>query len=282
MKPISLLTVLLFLYLCIDAQSSSTIYFPRAVNPKSSSLKQYGITHELIYRFKAENKMDTDSTLAESLYYDSTGKLIERRIFSTLKPYAGTSVYFYNADNKLIKEVSYYDTAKTCIKSIFEAFYDSNTVSNYSYNKDTTHVTIQKEIYNEKKQLIIEWTKLGNNPSYISRRHFYNERGWLVKTDAYDTKGKNIYSYNNEYDDSTHTESLYLVNGHGKNLMEQYRYNEKKLLIQTVYYHKDNPNSPALKHDVTDKYIYLSNGLLFSTSIYTDAVLDNVSKHYYY
>jgi len=281
MKPISLLTLLLFLYLSIAAQNTTTIYLPKAVYPKSSTLKQYGITRELIYRYKANNA-EPDSTLAESLYYDSTGKLIERRIFSTLKPYAGTSVYFYNADNKLIKEINYYDTAKTSIKWSYAVFYESNAVSKYNYSKDTTRVTVQKEIYNEKKQLIIEWTKLDNNSAYISRRHFYNERGWLAKTDAYDAKGKHIYSYKNEYDESTHTESLYLKNGNGKNLDEQFIYNDNKQLIQHVNYHKNNPNYKRLQHDVTDNYIYLSNGLLFSVSIYTDAVLDSFTKHFYF
>ncbi len=297
MKPISLLSFLLLLFVSSFTQTKTTIYFSHELQNETEKIKEYKINRELVYKYRADRKgRAKDSALLQCIYYDSTGQIIESRIFSStyqlvktnpisqIRLLAITAVNYYNKAEQLVRRINYQDTSKTKIRDIYEFEYDNsgNAITRYIYTQDTTHVIVEKRVYNEKKQVITEWDKIDTNAFYMAMRFFYDAKGRLERKDAFDAKGKPFYSYNYAYNDSLHTESIYLENRKKKNLAEENVYNEKHQMMQMSAFHKDNPNYKNFDYDTIDKFEYLSNGLIFSAHLFVDKKIDSFTKHFYF
>lgn len=287
MKKVFLLFDLLLILTSLSAQVSFPFYVTNSFPGKDSVIKKYSIKKELVYRYELNSKGKIiDSALSDQINYAATGKPTEHlKLFYTksLKVFTNSSVFFYNTDLKVSKTISYYDSTKKRVRSIEEFTYDSsgNNIFYYDFAVDTSHLRIEKNVYNSKNQLKILWTKLDTAAFYISRRYNYNDRGNLTRLEAYQSNGKPFYNYLYEYDDSLHTQSIYLDNHHGIYLMNEYKFNDFNQLMQIKWFVKNNPNYQNLFHDKVCNIEYSTNGLVISEYMLIDNKLNSMIRHFY-
>lgn len=284
------LLLLFFTQLFISDTFSQTgnTTFGFSSNPKEI-IKANNIIREEVYSYNFNKSGVKDSTLTNTYYYDTLGDLIEEKL-AKIKKYDESITKYensYNSSGKLRRQIV--DKQSLKMATIYEYEYDSlgNEVNKYDYNKDTTRLTIEQKIYDDKNQVIQLQTKINNNDFYVSRKYYYNTNNELSKVDAFDTKGESIYSYIYEYDNTQNKKTVYLENGDGKKRTGEYFYNNDKQCVKVNSTFKSATfiSSTSTEYDnfnqVTEN-IYNSDKTIFESNVYLDSKKVQLNRHFYF
>jgi hypothetical protein len=176
------------------------------------------IRHESVYAFIFKKKGIKDSTLTESLDFDSSGYMI-RWIKGQLLPDTTRFTYEFNPDHSLHRIITQYSYYLRPV-SIEEYKYDSagNAKTIYTYDPDTVSTKTQKRVFNEKKQLICTYIRFGSGNFNLETRRYYSEDGSSAKTEIYDPKGQLDYAYVFNLDTVANKKTVYKEDKEGKRL----------------------------------------------------------------
>lgn len=257
-------------------------------NPKEI-IKANNIIREEVYSYNFNKSGVKDSTLTNTYYYDTLGDLIEEKL-AKIKNYDESITKYensYNSSGKLRRQIV--DKQSLKMVTIYEYEYDSlgNEVNKYDYNKDTTRLTIEQKIYNDKNQVIQLQTKINNNDFYLSRKYYYNTNNELSKVDAFDSKGESIYSYIYEYDNTQNKKTVYLENGDGKKRTGEYFYNNDKQCVKVNSTFKSTTfiSSTSTEYDNFNQMtenIYNHDKTIFESNVYLDGKKVQMNRHFYF
>lgn len=284
-KYISLFLVLL---ICLDSfsQNGNLTYF--SGDNQKAIIKINKIRTTEIYNYTFKKDLIKDSTLIKTLYYDSIGDLV-KVILPRVKKYKEAVTeyqYLYNGNGFIKNKIE--NNLGLDIVTINEFDYDSlgNEIYKYDFNKDTTRLTIEQKIYNDKNQVKEISIKINNNEPYISRRYFYNIENNVIKIEGLDRMGETIFSILYEYDKSMNKKSEYSENGEGKKLEGEYFYNSENQCIKINSIHKNvvSMNSESTNYErlkkVTENKYNLDKSLS-ETNIYLNGRRYQTTKYFY-
>lgn len=267
---------------------SGNISFGFISNPKEI-IKANNIIKEEVYSYNFANSGIKDSTLTNTYYYDILGDLVEEKL-AKIKNYDESITKYensYYSSGKLRRQII--DKQSLKMVTIYEFEYDSlgNEVNKYDYNKDTTRLTIEQKIYNEKNQVIQLQTKINNNDFYVSRKYYYNTNNELSKVDAFDSKGELIYSYIYEYDNAQNKKTVYLENSDGRKRTGEYFYNNDKQCVKVNSTLKRTTfiSSTSTEYDnfnqITEN-IYNTDKTIYESNVYLDGKKVQMNRHFYF
>jgi hypothetical protein len=287
MKQLLLFSFVLLFFSDTFSQSGN-ITFGFSLNPKEI-IKANKFIKEEVYSYNFNKSGVKDSSLTNTYYYDALGDLIEDKL-AKIKNYDESITKYensYNSSGKLRRQIV--DKQSLKIVTIYEYDYDSlgNEVNKYDYNKDTTRLTIEQKIYNEKNQVVQLQTKINNNDFYISRKYYYNDNNELSKVDAFDNKGELIYAYIYEYDNTQNKKTVYLENGDGRKKTGEYFYNNDKQCVKVNSTIKSarSISSTSIEYDnfnqVTEN-IYNQDKTIFESNVYLDGKKVQMNRHFYF
>ncbi|HWI92116.1 MAG TPA: hypothetical protein VNT20_12620 [Flavisolibacter sp.] len=279
--------LILFIFSCTNIYGISQSLFNG--ENKKEIIRGNKITKERIYNYAFHRDQIIDSTIAVSYTYDMNGDITEEKDEKTknTRETIIKNAYWYNSKNRLIKQISEVPTA--AMVSVYEYEYDSlgNEITKYDYNKDTTRLTIEQKVYNDKNQLAELWIKIDASELYNSRRYFYNENGELSRIDCYNRKGQNIYSYSYEDDKLSRKKTLFLENEDGKKVQVVCEYNPDNLPVKI--YNTTNRlvdlNSTSQTFDNFDQvteYTYNQDNTIFQVIVYLNGKKVKLQRHYYF
>ena len=288
-----LLLFTLGLLFCLNAFSQiEDKYFGTSENQRKI-IKSNKIIEEKVYSYTFNKKGIMDSALINTYSYDTSGYLIYEKI-SNIKNYEESTTNYtntYNALGKLTKQISdkrVVGKSNLEIVSVNEYEYDSsgNEVYKYFYNKDTSRLTIEHEMYNDKNQIIQLQTKINNDDFYISRVYDYNADNDLSKVEAFDNKKKVIYSYVYEYDKVLNKKTEYLDNSAGKNKLGEYFYNTNQQCIKENSRYKSTTLTlgalESYDYLKTTENIYNQDKTLFESNVYLDGKKVQMNRYFYF
>lgn len=288
-----LLLFTLGLLFCLNAFSQiEDKYFGTSENQRKI-IKSNKIIEEKVYSYTFNKKGIMDSALINTYSYDTSGYLIYEKI-SNIKNYEESTTNYtntYNALGKLSKQISdkrVVGKSNLEIVSVNEYEYDSsgNEVYKYFYNKDTSRLTIEHEMYNDKNQIIQLQTKINNDDFYISRVYDYNADNDLSKVEAFDNKKKVIYSYVYEYDKVLNKKTEYLDNSAGKNKLGEYFYNTNQQCIKENSRYKSTTLTlgalESYDYLKTTENIYNQDKTLFESNVYLDGKKVQMNRYFYF
>lgn len=279
----------IFLFcLIVYVSGASQSLFPGKENGKEV-IRNNKIAREIVFNYTFRKDKIVDSAIDATFLYDSKGDLIEEKKEKTrnTRETVTKNTYLYNAENKLIKQITEIPTAD--MVSNYEYEYDSlgNEITKYVYNRDTSRLTVEQKVYNTKNQVLELWMKINASESFYSRRYSYNENGELTQIDAYNPKGENIYSYIYENDKTLNKKTLYLKNEDGKRVQDVCIYNTDSLPIK--FFHTSRrqvyltSSSQELENfEQATEYVYNPDKTVFQTISYLDGKKIKIQKHYYF
>src|SRR5215831_6469058 len=188
------LATILFLSLVSPCLSQSM----KVINSGSSTNKPNVIARnriqtEAIYEYSSRKK-NADSSLLTMIYYDTAGREMLIRRYEDGQVLITEDTLAYDKEN-LVLDFLFSPPSKTWSSKEYK--YDSagNEILKTSYTWDTLNVTVERKVYNEKKQLTTLYYKTGRESDfYLYKKYFYNDGGNLIKRESYDKKGELIYS----------------------------------------------------------------------------------------
>lgn len=284
----------LFLALLLSGSAftqTRNAFFYDNIQNREAVIRQNNITKELIYDYTFNKKGIKDSALASAITFDTRGNIIEELVYNDKKEITRKDVYQYHIQNLLSKKTSTM-TGRFKLETIDEYDYDStgNERTYYSYNSDTTSLTIEQKNYNEKNQVTELVIKINDNVPYVSRRYHYDEKGELLKAESLDQQGSWMYSTLYEYNSTGNKKSVYTENSDGKKLTQELFFNSigqcmKKIrpAKQPMAYQDDNSIS-KLEFKIlqsVDEYTYNADGTLFEWTVKVDNKIKQIRRHYY-
>ena len=290
MKQLILFTLGQLFFVNAFSQIENT-YFGFRKNLKEI-IKRNKIIQEKVYSYTFNKSGVKDSSLINTYSYDTLGNFVYEKI-AKIKNYEESVTNYsniYNTWGKLSKQIT---DRRVIEKRSFEIYnidefeYDSsgNEVHSYHYNKDTTRLTIEHKIYNNKNQIVQLQTKINNNDSYISRVYYYNSNNDLSKIESFDNKGKIIFSYIYEYDKVLNKRTEYLENLDGKIMEGEYFYNVDMQCIKENGKFKSTTLTygELINYDYfkTVENIYNQDKTLFESNVYLDGKKVQMNRHFY-
>lgn len=223
-----------------------------------------------------------DSTPLLFRRFDSTGRLLKESTFAD-RELTRDDTFMFNDKGQLVRKLSYHYSDKSWNNDVFE--YDSagNEVFHITYDKDSSYVTAERKLYNEKNQLEELRYKLNNADFYLYRKYSYNEMGKLERRESFNRNGESMYSDLYEYDNRGNLISMYLENENGKARSEDRSYNKLNQLIKIQYL--------STRTIVSGPVLNLSDGSSRTYSYYPDGTVyqftgnsydtKTVERHYY-
>lgn len=287
MKQLLLLFFVQLFFSEMFSQTGNTTF--GFISNSKEIIKINKITKEQVYSYNFSNSGVKDSTLTNTYFYDTSGDLVEEKL-AKIKNYDESITKYENSyypSGKLHRQI----VNKLSLKmvTIYEFEYDSlgNEVNKYDYNEDTTRLTIEQKIYNDKNQVIQLQTKVNNNDFYVSRKYYYNTNNELSKVDAFDKKGELIYSYIYEYDNAQNKKTVYHENGDGRKKTGEYFYNNDKqcVKINSTFKSPTFISSTSTEYDsfnqVTEN-IYNPDKTIFESNVYLDGKKVQMNRHFYF
>ena len=287
MKQLLLLFFLQSFFYNTFSQNGNTT-FGFSSNPKEI-IKENNIIKEEVYSYNFNKNGVKDSTLTNTYYYDTLGDLIEEKL-AKIKNYDESITKYENSyytSGKLHRQIV--DMQSLNMVTIYEYEYDSlgNEVNKYDYDKDTTRLTIEQKIYNDKNQVVQLLTKLNNNDFYISRKYYYNSNNELSKVDAFDRKGELIYSYIYVYDNTQNKKTAYLENEDGRKKTDEYFYNNNKqcIKVNSTYKRETFISSTSNEYDNFNQLtenIYNQDKTIFESNVCLDGKKVQMNRHFYF
>ncbi len=284
-KNISLLLALL-LYLDSFSQNGNLTFFSGENQKEVIKLNKIRKTEIYDYSFKKD--LLKDSTLIKTLYYDSLGDLV-KVVLPKVKNYKEAITeyqYIYNRKGYIKNKIE--NNLGLDMVTINEFDYDSlgNEIYKYDFNKDTTRLTIEQKIYNEKNQVKEISIKINNSEPYITRRFFYNTANQINKIEGLDRMGGIMFSTIYEYDKSLNKKSEYSENGEGKKLDGEYFYNSDNqcVKINSTYKNATSMSSDSRSYEKMKKVTenkYNLDKSLSETNIYLDGKRYQTNRYFY-
>jgi hypothetical protein len=280
MKKTGLIAVALLLFIGVSAQSGSTAYF--VTNP-AEVIHVNKITKEEVYSYTFNKKGIRDSSLYRVCYYDNAGNKVQDIWGKSVSKYSNA----YDSSGRLQRQVQSREDLKFITISEYEYDQFGNELTKYHYNKDTTSLTVEQKVYNDKKQLVQLWTTINNRPQYLSRLYYYNSDNELIKTEALDQRGKVIYSYIYEYDKAQNKKTTYLENSDGRRTTEVSFYNTDKqpVKIYDTYKRPVSINAESVQFaefDQRTENIYNPDKTVFESNVYVEGKKVQMRRHYYF
>lgn len=284
-KNISLLLALL---LCLESFSQNgNLTFFSGENQKEV-IKLNKIRKTQIYDYSFKKGLIKDSTLIKTLYYDSLGDLV-KVVLPKVKNYKEAVTeyqYIYNDKGYIKNKIE--NNLGLDMVTINEFDYDSlgNEIYKYDFNKDTTRLTIEQKIYNEKNQVKEISIKINNSEPYITRRFFYNTENQINKIEGLDRMGGIMFSTIYEYDKSLNKKSEYSENGEGKKLDGEYFYNSDNqcVKINSTYKNVTSMSSESTSYEKMKKVIenkYNLDKSLSEANIYLNGKRYQTNRYFY-
>lgn len=292
MKQLLLFALGLIFSINVFSQKGN-VTFSFILNPKQI-INANKIIKEEVYLYTFNKKGIKDSSLTNTYYYDSIGDLIEEKKAKTKNlnaPFFDASIIeytnTYNSLGKLRRQIMNNQGLKMITIDEFEYDSSGNEINKYEYNKDTTRLTIERKIYNEKNQVIELQTKVDNFDFYISRKYYYSPGNDLIKTEALNAKGEIIYSYIYEYDKTIHKKTDYLENSEGRKKTDEYFYNDDQQCVKVNRTFKSTAfiSSEYTEYDSfnqTTENIYNPDKTLFESDVYLDGKKTQMIRHFYF
>jgi hypothetical protein len=245
------------------------------------------ILKEEVYIYTFNKKGIKDSALAVSYKYDTLGDLLEQKAASLMAPIRMSKKfsYSYYPSGQLRRIVE--DNGNKI--TIHEYEYDSvgNEIFKYEYDKDTTTLTTELKVFNEKKQVVQLLTRFNNGPYKLSRRYFYNGDGDLWRIEAVDHEEKLQYVDSYDYDKSLNKKISYLENTQGKNKVKEYIYNKDQLCLREIGTHKSVSgfSGGSMQYDMSEEVIeniYAANKVVLESNVYLDGKKVQMVRHFYF
>jgi hypothetical protein len=246
------------------------------------------IKYEWIYSYTFNKKKIKDSSCIAFLEFDSLGNIIKRTEYVDNKKDSTKIKYEYNTDHSVHRKLINYTFPRTDLE-IREYRYDSagNKDIVYYYNVDTTYMNVEKNIYNEKNQLILYYSGSNEN-AHLREKRSYSEDGNMSVKEVYDRKGKLIGYYAFEYDKNANKKTVYSEDVKGKHWWEDFLFDSAARCI------KHNSNLPEadiamigrfppamIGHLLTEEYTYAPDGMLIECVVFLDNNQKNVFRYYY-
>ena len=138
--------------------------------------------------------------------------------------------------------------------------------------------TIFSREYDASGHFIKEYVTYPNQPKYLLREYFYNDRNQLTEARSYSFNGVAAFTYLHEFNEEERTETVYKQYGlNEKVIQSDYAYDKQHRLIMSKSY---TQGQSYLKHH-TQTFIYGARNLV-EMQIYQDTERDDYYyKHFY-
>jgi hypothetical protein len=284
MKIRLLLFFLFTIHLSGFCQGFLQEYISKGSNTKDL-IQKNNIQRERIFSYTFRKKGIKDSSLFASLEYDSMGNMIRKLEAKPYEDKITTIRYEYNPDHSIHRKMTDYPAPATGT-SIEEYVYDSvgNIDQVYTYNPDTTSLVIEKNVYDEKRQLISRYTRKGSGEFFLTKRYYYSEDGRSSKEESFNGLGA-PGNYNvKEYDSTLNKTSWYVETKTGKEPQGTYFLDSTGRCIRYVGALKEIPfpGNTTIDHPVTEEFTYNPDGTVFECNGIIDNKDHKIFRHYYY
>jgi hypothetical protein len=276
--------ILLFLFLSIIgnialAQNGALNYYNNFDNSREP-IKKAGISKEFIYAYLVKSNQTTDSAVIAIITYDTAGLVLKHENF--LLPVNDSkfiiddskSIYFYDESDRLIKIVTTYPKAPSTTQ---EFHYDSlgNEIFRASYSN--FHQNREWKEYDKQGRLTIVSTKISNGKKYIYQKLYYEQDGFLVRTEGFEPNGSRAYTESDEYSADSLVIKSYLKNSGPKMLRSVSYYNVNRQLTRKDVYELDGGNQYTMS-----AYRYNPDGTIAESQTSSNGTIRDVRRHYYY
>ena len=268
----------------VGAQDSS-YYFP--LWTPEYQYQKAGVIQEGIFYYRYKNGVLSDSTLAETIFYDSLGRIIKQNQYKASKLF--TSLAYHYSKNGLDSIVLQYKWLP--VKIVQQYTYDTSGRISLQETLSNGKKTMQKRYaYNSFSQLSECYTQVTGQQEVLAEKYYYRSDKLLQKAEYFGNKSAPsenyslFYGYTNNKRTVTH--SFQLLDDDKRYVDCIKTYNGARKLVEKV-----NPplrkgrwlplHTSPRKEEEIETMIYLENGLLFERQIRRNEKLVLVERHFY-
>ncbi len=242
-----------------------------------------------IYSHELTKKNISVFSCIASLEYDSSANLISRIEHVNNTEDTTLLDYQYNKDSSIHRILIHYPYPKP-YREIIEYGYDSvgNRELIYTYDEDTTYMTVLKNEYNDNHQLMCSYKGDDKMKLYLQNRWYYSEDGNFSKEEIYNQKGKLNTSIIYEFDKTENKITVFNEYHKGKHLQEEI------FLDSAHHYIKRNSRlpikdltmgsrfiGPLVGNPMTEEYTYNHDGTLSECIVFLNNKKFMVFQYYY-
>ena len=227
-------------------------------------MKENKIIKELVYEYTKHKDNMLDSVLSAVIFYNVSGTRLEKWQLFDQQKIIQKYIYQYDESNRIFGLQIRSDDPNTELANIVVE-YDTigRELNMYTYNHDTTQLSIRHKEYDQHGYLTRVYTRIGNDSFYISHRYYYDEENRLQKIDGFGDRGTLVYGLLYKYDSAKNAVKLFFRVGDQAKPLAEYIYDPthhliKSTLLQISQGENFRMDSPDFENDYNVES-YLSN-----------------------